>query len=146
MSFHFFQRSQAEQHSAPAPAPSEKALPNIEHEPSDTLEFSSSTTSLNRSQTPDDDQVKNDQEFEHIINQFDDQPDDNAEHAQSDSQQLPNRRRSSIEASNRNRRPSNRSEEIAEIPFDFNKFLEQMKRRGSIPITKYFKRFVQSRH
>ncbi|KAG2171797.1 hypothetical protein INT43_008177 [Umbelopsis isabellina] len=135
-------RSQAEQDSAPAA--SEKAQPNIEHEPSDTLEFSTSTTSLSRSQTPDDDQVKNDQEFEHIINQFDDQAHDNTEHAQSDSQQLPSRRRSSTEASNRNRRPSNRSEEIAEIPFDFNKFLEQMKRRGSIPITKYFKSFLQA--
>ncbi|KAI8388712.1 uncharacterized protein BYT42DRAFT_611723 [Radiomyces spectabilis] len=31
-----------------------------------------------------------------------------------------------------------------EIPFDFNKFLEQMKRRSAMPITRYFKSFLQA--
>ena len=30
--------------------------------------------------------------------------------------------------------------ERQELPFDFNRFLEQMRRRGAVPITRYFKR------
>ena len=95
--------------------------------------------SLNLMRTPDDDAIKNDQEFEHIINQFDETAGKDGTHAQN-AENLPSRRRSSADAP-QHRRPSARSEEInTDIPFDFNRFLEQMKRRGAIPITKYFKR------
>jgi hypothetical protein len=95
--------------------------------------------SLNVLRTPDDDAIKNDQEFEHIINQFEETTHKDGTHAQS-TENLPSRRRSSADAP-QHRRPSARSEEInTDIPFDFNRFLEQMKRRGAIPITKYFKR------
>ncbi|CAO3673940.1 unnamed protein product [Umbelopsis vinacea] len=99
--------------------------------------------SLNQLRTPDDDQIKNDQEFEHIINQFDgdNEKDGILSHTV---QELPNRRRSSADTPAQPRRPSSRSEEIPDIPFDFNNFLEQMKRRGAIPITKYFKSFLQA--
>lgn len=30
--------------------------------------------------------------------------------------------------------------ERQEVPFDFNRFLEQMRRKSAIPITRYFKR------
>lgn len=98
--------------------------------------------SLNQLRTPDDDQIKNDQEFEHIINQFDgdNEKDGILSHTV---QELPNRRRSSADTPAQPRRPSSRSEEIPDIPFDFNNFLEQMKRRGAIPITKYFKRYAR---
>ncbi|RUS17496.1 hypothetical protein BC937DRAFT_89913 [Endogone sp. FLAS-F59071] len=33
--------------------------------------------------------------------------------------------------------------EAQEIPFDFNRFLEQMRRRGAMPITRYFKSFLR---
>lgn len=95
--------------------------------------------SLNHMRTPDDDAIKDDQEFEHIINQFDETAGKDGTHAQN-AENLPSRRRSSADAP-QHRRPSARSEEInTDIPFDFNRFLEQMKRRGAIPITKYFKR------
>lgn len=108
---------------------------------SSTLNTPYGSPSLNAPRTPDDDQIKNDQEFEHIINQFDESNEKDPGHSQT-SQDLPDRRRSSADTPTQPRRPSSRSEEIQDIPFDFNKFLEQMKKRGAIPITKYFKRYA----
>ncbi|GAB5592348.1 hypothetical protein Unana1_07248 [Umbelopsis nana] len=110
---------------------------------SSTLNTPYGSPSLNTPRTPDDDQIKNDQEFEHIINQFDESNEKDPGHSQT-SQDLPDRRCSSADTPAQPRRPSSRSEEIQDIPFDFNKFLEQMKKRGAIPITKYFKSFLQA--
>jgi hypothetical protein len=104
----------------------------------DTLSTPQGSPSLNPPRTPDEDTIKNDQEFEHIINQFDEKNENDGNHALA-KENLPNRRRPSADTLQQ-RRHSNRLEEIADVPFDFNRFLEQMKRRGAIPITKYFKR------
>ncbi|KAG2183038.1 hypothetical protein INT44_006019 [Umbelopsis vinacea] len=121
---------------------------NITESPKQELQTNMLSTpigspSFNLPRTPDDDAIKNDQEFEHIITQFDETAHNDGTHAQN-TEALPGRRRSSADAP-QHRRPSARSEEIStDIPFDFNRFLEQMKRRGAIPITKYFKSFLQA--
>ncbi|KAF7728015.1 hypothetical protein EC973_006780 [Apophysomyces ossiformis] len=81
--------------------------------------------------------TRHDVEFQQIFNQFENKPEDDkvAEQASETSDQrqasLTDIQKASDHAKGR---------EQQEIPFDFNKFLEQMKRRSAIPITRYFKR------
>ncbi|KAI8142342.1 hypothetical protein BJV82DRAFT_670000 [Fennellomyces sp. T-0311] len=105
---------------------------------------------------------RNDAELQHIFNQFDndtnkdneDQKQKNADGNTGEDKRTSTVSESSASATGATRRPSlaeikrtaeeTKGRERQEIPFDFNRFLEQMRRRGAMPITRYFKSFLQA--
>lgn len=94
----------------------------------------------------------NNEELQHIFNQFDetdddDHPDDNnsqkriSTSGDSNNTDVSSGRRPSL-ADIKRTADETKGRERQEIPFDFNRFLEQMRRRSATPIKRYFKRSV----
>ncbi|KAG0182570.1 hypothetical protein DFQ28_002742 [Apophysomyces sp. BC1034] len=81
--------------------------------------------------------TRHDVEFQQIFKQFENKPDD--ENVPEQTSDTGSQRRPSL-ADIQKATDNSKGREHQEIPFDFNKFLEQMKRRNAIPITRYFKR------
>ncbi|KAI7875402.1 hypothetical protein K492DRAFT_210947 [Lichtheimia hyalospora FSU 10163] len=133
----------------------EKAALHQEHqdELDALLSDSSPPTSRPESRSQEDHEATkpNNEELQHIFNQFDETDD----HPDDDNNQ---KRISTSSDSNTDvssgQRPSladikrtadeTKGRERQEIPFDFNRFLEQMRRRSATPIKRYFKSFLQA--
>ncbi|OBZ90211.1 Vacuolar protein sorting-associated protein 9a, partial [Choanephora cucurbitarum] len=88
-----------------------------------TEEFDEKLDSSNKNKTA--------KEMDHIFNQFDEETKEESQAS-----------RPSIANDTPSRQPMPPKDE--EVPFDFNRFLEQMRYRSSIPVNRYFKSFIQS--